>query len=676
MAINFNQPKSLSIYNTEDIKNHFDNNNISVFLDSAFERGRINKNEYAFLLDFLSTHDPHNLTTQDIYNLENNQIYTIQKYFDEYNVAYIEAAYKQQLINKEEFKSLYKIYNDGMTYYKQVYKLFLKLFHKPQSINGFDAKLGNILLDKAGNPINYEDIRVITPFVKSQLEFIDENVNSICVILPKIKSAHRTIDKLLKEIGKNINKEISSALDKYLDCEDRERFEEICEKPLKKAKNKTIELHDIARLSVTRKYLSGINHITNIIKENAKENNYKIDTPRNRFDAPLYENGKLYFDSKIIITLQDNDNEPYDVELELKIDTLCHADNRTHENYDKYRQLIESISENDPNKETKLARADELEQQNRQINKNAIHEYNMIIFDKIQRDIDTFYEYLNTPNSDGSYTECNEFISDNYLVGSYEAFDPKTAFDPNHYTNGKPINKMCFLKLVGMLPKHFDEFAPGADKLIEEKFNSIYDKSAPERYQEFHPIRSRFRDILATAEKYSDKINEKIIDKIVNDFSEAHASLVTDTKSIENFIRDKNISADDNIKIEIHTKKYLSSISDQSQKFDPETFTGKLCILKLLRRLPKDFPETIKELNGTKAKVAEQIYTNIFNNPTDKDHALLSRLLKVAINKKDDIQNKLGEKIKNKTSQKIKENAEIDTSTKAQTPLQNNNYTR
>jgi hypothetical protein len=143
----------------------------------------------------------------------------------------------------------------------------------------------------------------------------------------------------------------------------------------------------------------------------------------------------------------------------------------------------------------------------------------MIIFDKIQRDIDTFYEYLNTPNSDGSYTECNEFISDNYLVGSYEAFDPKTAFDPNNYTNGKPINKMCFLKLIGMLPKHFDEFAPGADKLIEEKFNSIYDKSDPERYQEFHPIRSRFRDILATAEKYSDKINEKIIDKIVNDYS-------------------------------------------------------------------------------------------------------------------------------------------------------------
>ena len=50
MSKKFNQPQSLSAYNTEDIKNYFYNNNISVFLDSAFERGRIDKKEYAFLV--------------------------------------------------------------------------------------------------------------------------------------------------------------------------------------------------------------------------------------------------------------------------------------------------------------------------------------------------------------------------------------------------------------------------------------------------------------------------------------------------------------------------------------------------------------------------------------------------------------------------------------------------
>ncbi|MBR2922455.1 MAG: hypothetical protein IKC10_03940 [Alphaproteobacteria bacterium] len=654
MAINFNQPKSISTYNTEDIKNYFYNNNISVFLDSAFERGRIDKKEYAFLLDFLSTHNPHELTTHDIYNLPNDNIYSIQKYFDEYNIAYIEAAYKQGIINDNEFKSLYKIYNDGMTYYSQVYDLFLELFGDPKEINGLNLADGNISPDSPEIFID-QDVRVLTPFVETRIKFKDKAGNSIYVIFPKIKAAHRAIDKLTKEIGKNINKELATSFDEYLNCEDRERFSEICEKPLKKTKDKTIELHDITRLTITRKYLSGVAHTTSLINKYEKEYNYTTSSPRDRFNMPLYENGKLYFDSKIIITLLDDNNKPFDVEIELKIDTLRHADKRTHDNYDKYRKIIESISENDPNRAIKEAQADELEKQNREINANATHEYNMIVIDKVQRKINTNLKHRRRKkiNSDDTYTECNELIFDRYLVDSYEAFDPDKSFNPEHYTNGKPINKMCFLKLVGLLPKTFDEFAPGSDKIIEETFNSIYDKSNQEKYQKFHPIRSRYREILEASRTYSNTINTKIVDKIVNDFAEAHTSFIFDEKTAENLVKNNDISVYDSQKIEKDTKKYLSFIPDQLQNFDVQDSMGKICVLKMLRRLPKNFPQRHKDIKGKDLQSAQQIYTDIFSNPKDKDHALLSRLLKIATNKKDEIRKLSDEKLKNKISQTV-----------------------
>ncbi len=654
MNTKFNQPQTLSTYNTEDIKNYFYNNNVSVFLDSAFERGRIDKKEYAFLLDFLSNHNPHELTTHDIYNLPNDNIYSIQKYFDEYNVAYIEAAYKQKLINDNEFESLYEIYNDGMKYYSQVYDIFLELFGDPKEINGLNLADGNISPDTADIFID-QDVRVLTPFVETRIKFKDKEGNSIYVIFPKIKAAHRAIDKLVKEIGKNINKELSVSFNRYLDNEDRERYSEICEKPLKKSKNKTVDLHDVTRLTITRKYLSGVDHITNIINKYEKDYNYTTSVPRDRFNMPLYENGKLYFDSKIIITLLDDNNKPFDVEIELKIDTLCHADKRTHDNYDKYRKIIESISENDPNKETKEAQAEELEKQNHEINANATHEYNMIVIDKIQRKINTNLKHRRRKEicSDGTYPECNDLIFDRYLVDSYEAFDPDKSFNPEHYTNGKPINKMCFLKLVGMLPKTFDEFAPDSDKIIEDTFNSIYDKSNQEKYKKLHPIRSRYRGILEASRTYSNTINTKIVDKIVNDLAEAQTSFILDEEAIAGFANKHRISADNQNNNEKYTDQYISLIPAASQNFDPQSFMGKLCILKLLRRLPKSFPQTNKGIKKEDVQFVQQLYTDIFNNSKDKDHALLSRLLKISTSKKDNIQSLINEKIRNKISQTI-----------------------
>ena len=335
MTIKFNTPQRLANYNTQDIKDIFDKNDISVFLDSAFERKRIDQKEYSFLLNFLTTHDPKTLKAEDIHNLPNNNIYSIQKYFDEYNTSYIEAAYKQRLITEHEFKSLYKIYNDGMEYYSQVYDICLDLFGDPIYTTGFDMSTGKANKDEDGQTIDYTT-KVLTPFVETRVKFQDRQGNALYIMFPKIKSAHRTIDKLTKEIGKSSRKNLHTAFERYLDSEDKELFDQICVSPLIKHNNKTIELHDITRLTITSKYLSGSKRLNNVLKKYEGAFGYTTDSPRNRFEMPLYENSKKYFDTKLIITLLDDNNLPYDVEIQLKIDTLYRADMRTHKNYEKY----------------------------------------------------------------------------------------------------------------------------------------------------------------------------------------------------------------------------------------------------------------------------------------------------------------------------------------------------
>ena len=539
-----------------------------------------------------------------------------------------------------------------MTYYSQVYDVILELFGDYKKITGTNEDENAIKLNSFGLPINY-DLRVVTPFVATRIEFKDKDGNNIYVIFPKIKAAHRAIDKLVKEIGKDINKKVSEDLDGYWNSENRESFSDYCEDSLGKSSNKTTELHDITRLTITRKYLSGVDHLDNLLNKHEEAHNYTTGDPRNRFEMPLYENSKLYFDSKVIIELVDDTGKPFDAEIELKLDTLCHADDRTHENYEKYRRIIESITESDPNRKTKEDRAEKLEKQNREININATHEYNMIVLDKIQRKINKNLKHRRRKEakSDGTYNECNDFITNNYLVDSYEAFDPQTAFNPQHYSNGKPCNKMCFLKLVGLLPKKFDEFTPDADKIVEETFNSIYDESDPQKYKEFHFIRKQYRDILNIAQKYSNEINNKIVDKIVNDLAEAQSAFVINEENIEDRVKSNKLSTGSKKEIKDSTEQYLSSIYAPLKNFEPQEAMGKICILKLLRRLPKDFPKCNNKLKTKDFNMVQQIYTDIFNNSEDKDHALLSRLLKIAINKKEDVQNKLNEKMKHKTFQ-------------------------
>ena len=647
----YKTPEILNQYTTEDLRAFFESNNTTFFLNTALERGRISIAEYKFLFRFFSSHNPQELTAADIYNLSNDDIYSIQKYFDEYSICYLEAALRQKLITPKEFDKFYPIYNNGMAAYAKVYSLCLTLFGSSSGVYSLDPKTGK--LDTAPNgEITKYNTKVVTPFLVTIVRFQDKNANDINVMFPKIKLIHRTIDKLIKEIVKELKKQekenkakhtqkkrkqTQAMMDRYWQSEDREMYPTYCadldnndqQQQLPPIEDIRIgSLHDIIRLTITRKYLSGNDHTIKIWRKHQEKHGYHIETTRNRFDMPLYENEKKYYDIKLVFGLE---NELFDIEAQLKIDTLCmSADKRTYLNYKKSREILENITPNDPLLEDKMAIVNKLITENRLINENGDHYYNMMVLDKAQRWIndDLKHLYLKKPNPDGTYDECVEFIRDNYLVESYEAFNPQTAFEPDHYNNGKPINKLCFLRLIDQIDNTFDEFSPGADQIIEEKFNTIFDKSDPNKYAEFHNLRSRLKEITpvdmtsndpntkpSVAEIYSNVINEKINDRIIHDI--AHAQVYT----------------------------------FESTDFKLTSPEGKICILKLLNRLPKDFPSTGSLMTEKHIETATTTYSSIFSNPKDKDNHLLHRLLKVVSGNDANLQKHLSQKMQNLISE-------------------------
>ena len=96
-----------------------------------------------------------------------------------------------------------------------------------------------------------------------------------------------------------------------------------------------------------------------------------------------------------------------------------YADDRTYPNYKKSREILENITPNDPLLEDKMAIVNKLIAENRLINENSGHYYNMIVLDKAQRWIndDLKHIYLKKPNPDGTYDECIEFhVLDNDIT--------------------------------------------------------------------------------------------------------------------------------------------------------------------------------------------------------------------------------------------------------------------
>ena len=260
-------------------------------------------------------------------------------------------------------------------------------------------------------------------------------------------------------------------------------------------------------------YLSDVMRWKRII-ENKKDYKYikcKVhpNETRNRFNKKIDENPKQYYDVKIIVYLDEPDKpHPRRIEIQLKIDTLQNADIRTHKLYEQIRSLEAQTVERDksPKAEGNRKKISELNKKITDINKNAIHEYNMLVMEKVRQKYDRECICLDTYmgsdenlrqglyDKDGLYRECSDIIKKDFMPESYDSINAAEYFSPE-----SDLNKLCFLRMTGKLPKTFDEFGENASKIINKRFDSL---PSPEK--------ERFARISELTIEYQKAIQERI----------------------------------------------------------------------------------------------------------------------------------------------------------------------
>lgn len=445
------------------------------------------------------------LEVKDLSNIPREEIKEIQKNRDKLAIVIFSNALNEGRIDEEEYNYLLEAYQDGMAWCRLVYRSIYETFGSPLCVAAYNPETGDVDLDEKGQPINYT-LKALTPIAPTKLKFVDKKNNAIDAIFPQMKSPQRTIEKLETELQKEYLKEINVAYDRLFVSEDREAF---CEQ-LNGINPSFSQLRDIYRLTFTAKYLSDVKRLKKIFTKFGEKSDNKFyfvkeKETRDRFDKPLSENKKKYYDIKMIMHQKLPNGKDFAVEIQLKIDTLFRGDVRTHGLYEKVRE-IEGKMLNATTRETKLNKQlmNHYNERIKQINVNAIHEYNMKVLDKLYRIEDEYIAMeIDPDNNDKTYKKCEDFLENNYMVESYHPFNSQKAFSKDNI-----LNKMCFLKLIGKVPENFDEFAEKANDLINEKFDAL----KPDEVR-------RFEGINNIAEKYQDVISQKISKRKSIDFN-------------------------------------------------------------------------------------------------------------------------------------------------------------
>lgn len=457
--------------------------------------------------------DLQTIKAKDLSSLSFDEIDAIQETLNAANLETIEKAYRQHRINDYERDYLLEFFHDGMAVEREVYRSLYETFGQPERTCSYDPATGKVETDKNGQEINY-GLKILTPFTGTRLQYRDKNINYIYVIIPPMKKASRAIQKIDAEYGKEYRRKFNRELEKLFTSEDREAF---CES-IQEIPQTTSNLHDILRLTITCKYLGDVQRIKRKFSENKSTSFYiNPEETRDRFLKPLSQNEKKYFDIKMIMHHKMPNGKILDVEAQLKIDTLYMGDILTHGIYEQVRETEAVLTKKGAQMEDfevrqKQAQIKILNNRIRQINESFLHQYNMVVMDKIYRIENDGYRPLRVEpeNADGTYNRCRTFLSAEYIPESYRQFNGQEDFSA-----ASEINKLCYLRMIGKLPADFDMFSETASKHINYKFARL----SPAEIE-------RFNGLNEVAMRYESIVRRKIHDRARSDQPTAYAGLI------------------------------------------------------------------------------------------------------------------------------------------------------
>lgn len=392
------------------------------------------------------------ITAKDIVKYSSEEIDAIQKEYDKENCREIFQAYVEHRINQEEVLFLLNYYRDGMKAYREVYRGLYEIYGIPEQIacmnqlNGelemhiqkiphVDAKKNRIITVRENVVTNYS-LKEVTPFTCMRLEYRDNENNPVYVILPVMKKARRAIEKI-QDYRVEQMAEVRKINESFQQHGDVNRLQQ----ELSGVRGHLDRVNDILRLTITRKYYTGVSKTRSTLTRAPNLGVNPAETRSLFYDndmkncAQLKKNGKNYYDDKLYLHLSLGGGREFKAEVQIKIDAFYRADLQTHLLYEEQRALEENLKASRKKmsaQEVQRAeyRIEILKKGIQKINKQANHEYNMMVLEKV-RWLEDGYRALRIPPDyqDGTYKACHDLIKSCYMVRPHKIFDVEKEFD-------------------------------------------------------------------------------------------------------------------------------------------------------------------------------------------------------------------------------------------------------
>lgn len=392
------------------------------------------------------------ITAKDIVKYSSEEIDAIQKEYDKENCREIFQAYVEHRINQEEVLFLLNYYRDGMKAYREVYRGLYEIYGIPEQIacmnqlNGelemhiqkiphVDAKKNRIITVRENVVTNYS-LKEVTPFTCMRLEYRDNENNPVYVILPVMKKARRAIEKI-QDYRVEQMAEVRKINESFQQHGDIDRLQQ----ELAGVRGHLDRVNDILRLTITRKYYTGVSKTRGTLTRAPNLGVNPAETRSLFYDndmkncAQLKKNGKNYYDDKLYLHLSLGGGREFKAEVQIKIDAFYRADLQTHLLYEEQRALEENLKTSRKKmsaQEVQRAeyRIEILKKGIQKINKQANHEYNMMVLEKV-RWLEDGYRALRIPPDyrDGTYKACHDLIKSCYMVRPHKIFDVEKEFD-------------------------------------------------------------------------------------------------------------------------------------------------------------------------------------------------------------------------------------------------------
>ena len=492
-------------------------------------------------------------------------IYETQTNIDEANRQYCKDFFPNTpFLSTHEKELILEQFTETMEKYRLIHNFLIEVFSDdyipgyPKNIYGIDLSDGTIDTDKDGRRISYNP-KVLAPCSSTAAQFIDAKCGKVYAIFPPIKSAERTMEKIVDERVEELKKYREEQLKKASSVSLRDdsdsdiipfnipqnggpvTLNETINRPLITQKEdkkysaaakefisnmtkESILPKDIYRLSILAKHRSHLEYLITKFQKKFPNHIKFEDEERNQYKKHVSQRKRGYIDIKrhMRITIPGTNTSFY-VEIQFKQTNMFYAHIRSHRVYEDYRVLDAKYKRQKEQAEKKnnlsnpkvkadlaaLARKrDEKLALCEKIHKSALHQSNFYVMQELtwMDECARAMEHKgHKPNANGQYEASVQFLKENYTVENYEPFDGLTAFDTNER---EFLNKSYFLKLIGKLPESFDELGKNAPEQIKKIWNTLEDGDI-DKFRNINNTAIRYQNIIRDLQKKRQKEEEQ-----------------------------------------------------------------------------------------------------------------------------------------------------------------------